>query len=739
MPKLRAELSVRKPNFDELTYTRGATVNAITTDGPTVLCVSHSLPVDVDFAKTDYKATIELDLPPDEYPVNESDGTIAIRTSAHAISVMTCHAIGAAGASCMCNVGQAAMPLIDMVREGHGHSSFTYGPWQAPYASIAWSKVSVTTDDGNIVLRPIVAASKVDETWQQSVDLFWDYVRTAVKTRQTYLYEQAPTLSKPFAASTVGYTSIGAMTNRTSGMGLRALESFFKFELETMMRSGTDSDEELREFMTDTEKPGEDANTWTNTAVAALRNIIVACTGYRSDGNVVTLPDGNVVFMNSENWFRARTKWQVITQNDCDGSALLAMWIIYDLGINRPASEVYDADGSIPAFKDFPYLQRVHNALYDYVPMLSVLTAHAASGDEVTKSKKTDGGAGDPPAAESPPLNLAGHALTILMPISKFIESNARGERLQGVSDEIVTNRQNIRHGICYPEQKLAACGDAARELRSTHLKAMEFEALNTLETVACEGTVLAKVTLHHTDDSYADEAIERHERVKRVMRRMGPTLASGVFDLASIGTRKKHTFYERVVEGTTNVGFDKSQALRAQGCAANQFVFMPSKSLFDDLGHVASGVTPTELCQTDIASVPLVPMNEDMAQSLDAIEEITALNTLSDAPPGTFVVTEKQTEQLERSLAHAAEFQTQLKSKFVDDNATVKLEFHISPRDLLNNPMAVKITLERIESIAVHGELHIGKLDNGFAQKRNGDSATYALIFVIYANDEQQ
>ena len=196
--------------------------------------------------------------------------------------------------------------------------------------------------------------------------------------------------------------------------------------------------------------------------------------------------------------------------------------------------------------------------------------------------------------------------------------------------------------------------------------------------------------------------------------------------------------FYSEFVEIT----FRRSTPLwtdpkvRELGAACTQLVFSKHDGETKSLPIQMAGSTPAEIVEYKFAFVPLVVADTNTANVLDFASIASDSDVMPPRPQNGHKLTEFQSGQLAKSLAHLSSLNESFKEKlgsYGDESSDEIIPGHpvayiLSCSTLVNNPLAVKHLTDRLKNVALSGVVDAVDVE-GMLKDHVGRSAAKLVV----------
>jgi hypothetical protein len=758
---LHADVVAQLPDNSLAFAKTGGTLLSAVIDGTIDVAVSgarFSVPVRVQRSKADgppgaMAATqhVAIELDPARYATTSTTAgpEVLVDQRYELMVALNVGAVTSAGAACDAHAGFGLSPLGPALDAGFALIGLRYSQWDQLVGSIALTNLHLQQTATALPPRtpapssPLVAPGApsrpvapigggggapthlahrtVEDTaatasLEAAVPHFVEYVNGANELREKELvYPKSPHLSKSFTWAPKGFTTIDAIMHTSTGLSADQLEEV----LAATATVGNYNDVAAAARMVqEAAVPGAAAAEFRTEAARAIHLAVRMATDYHVDGVARQEADGRVHFQAAESWLPFAQRTFLKESNDCDGSGLLCARLARQIGVSPYGDDRYDAQTGAfrsldPAYDPakHKWTTAVRNALAHTDVFLFTIVG-ATSGEGTKAISAGDAATGGLP----PPPTAAGHAVAMLLEPSEVLRALSLGDSA-AVDAPAAAELARIRFARLYPPGKVRALPEAERahyasvEALRAHHQHLEVHPLS------LDGTVTSEMRIH-LQPAERKKASRLAKQESVAARRLGAVMASRLVDLTSTNPAGGHAFYLDFVEATLPHAFGDDPALRAVGQAAYQFVFVP----VDERGNATrgqAGATPEAIDGGQYALVPLWRLNAESGAAIDRVREETVLHTLPDRDParGADTINESERRAATSGLKYMADLDAALKKRsdaFGEDRpAGAYIELHVTPRMMWGNPNSVRKTAQKVLSSALHGQVHIHRLDS--------------------------
>ena len=297
----------------------------------------------------------------------------------------------------------------------HSQVGLVYASWLQHAASVGISQVQIVSPDleGKYTVG-FVAGEDEEKTRAELImasSMVERYAEGSWKARQVILYEPSPMLTKsvfkdPVGVAGKGYSLLHDILERDQPYSLKTLDSLYRQAFKTVFAdSGSDIAGSINQLISDTTtRVSEVAKKHGNTIAHATSLVVNYLVTYRSDGrNLVTVR--GIDFAGAESWLR-QTQRTPVDANDCDGSALLAVGLLYDICNDEKVK-----DDTMSKYK---FLNAVRNTVDPYYQVcLAVVGATAAEATSAGENA-----------------TVAGHAIVVMLPTLSVLRSMEKASKM---------------------------------------------------------------------------------------------------------------------------------------------------------------------------------------------------------------------------------------------------------------------------------------------------------------------
>jgi hypothetical protein len=715
-----------------------------------------SLAVSLDFDPSkNYSNEHAFELPTSVCALNGSADEPCACVASDAFLTFTAHSIGTGSDGTMVTSisAQGLMPISQLLKDAaDGNPSIvglTYADYTSHAVSIAIANVRITNATKDVAAKrtAVIMPSQADLAaiveGEDALVSYWN--RCSASREHVTIYKEMPRLTKPvvrvpagimtvahqeggdisFALST--YVPTFSLLSRATPFSLPALESVLRAALLTEV--GGDS-ERLQAFFDDCKYPGPKATALATQATGALRNLANWFTGYRPDGRTINNSSGpGVKFAVTEHW-SDQASFDLFNGDDCDGSALATVAIASQLGIGNHAQP--DRSPTLD-IETAPASVAVRNALFFHVVGLCVVGATTASGAD---------------AAENASLKVnAGHAIAIAIPIAQFLAATASGDRTN-LSAHIVgadgAKKQALQNMWSGADNKGAL--DKAQSMRLNGLRSRAFlsewrrkqlsprdqemlsgaqdpqlfaylvndELMNASQVHPIEGTAMIPTSGMFTPGAKEHELLHEQENERiSARKRIGPTIAKCIEDLAHVRKDAQHAFYGSLVEFVPGGVFLEDAALVNEGASSMQLAFChldtPSlvERMMSSTQPIDTGVSPSMLATGNYQLIDEARMPPHEARALLKATHLAEQRRVPPMDLEAETLSPWEDKNLVASLNTLASLRTASHSDDESSKGAV-IEMHLTPAMLARNPRSIDVLASSLKNVCNEVEVDI-------------------------------
>lgn len=349
-----------------------------------------------------------------------------------------CGSVTSGGGVCLAHAGTGRMQLSNALEEGAGVMKVSYeDSIGIPFDALSFHDMHLVLEhaDGNCVRvesRPVQTLHGI--TVREAAQFFPFYASCCVKTRERWVYPNAPNLMKTFTATGAGYGPLHALMQTNTGLSDEQLEHFLKLATCMVFETGsgefadisdmdaTDKNEarqraeEFKNACSENKISLEQMKRYRHHAARAIHICVRIGSDYHLDGCVYSTPgtECKLSFAMVDSFLSSAPRNILLESNDCDGSALLVGQFARQLGI--APFHPREIDSTL-----YPYSAAIRNALRTDVFAYAIVGATGAQGSEATLMKNFTSSSVAP---------AQGHATTQFIPIGGLVEALARGASL---------------------------------------------------------------------------------------------------------------------------------------------------------------------------------------------------------------------------------------------------------------------------------------------------------------------
>ena len=721
-----------EPPVEKIFLATGGSIAAAASRASTDFAVSGSKVSTVAELSDTYASTVRIELSPDHFSVSEDEDMTIVMSNRAKFLACTSRSGAAINGSIVTTIsGQGGTYLSKLLKNGLSAVAvpLTYASWQAHSAVITASNFKLVDEKERHYSIRFKKDEKRDEILKAAEVVLSSWADGAWEMRQSVLpYPYSPSLTKcvarvPIGISDTGYSLVHDIAEPVS--------SEFSYKtINSLLKHGINVDlefvqEDVDAFLEDAKVPGlKAAKNGARSVAAAMSVIANFLISYRADGRTSVMPTGSVA-VSAESWLRQSARVIGIEANDCDGSCL---------AINSILSFVVSAP--LKVREKYPFINAVYNVLVPHYQYgVSVLGASSAEASGGGKREKHAG-----------PKKVAGHAVALLMPTTSILLGLERGSyhTINGSSIVESGSQQSIadaRFEAMFPPSVVGKMPEDEQSAFSNWESAKDTINTVTLEPFAMEGTTPASPIMFREGES-AETARETSMNDEKAFSKVGSNIGRSIKILYAGGDKGEplhHMFYSEFVELT----FQRSNSLwtneklRDLGAACTQVVFSKHSGQQMSEAIQMAGSTPEEIVKYKFALVPLVVSDTETADVLDFASSLSDADVMPPRPQKAQVLSEFQSTQLTQSLKHLEALNESFKRKMSQPYEAEAANGHavayiIAFSTLVNNPLAVRHMVQRLESVAVSGVVDAMDVEGMMADSSGREAGKLVVINAV-------
>lgn len=728
-----------EPAVEKIFLATGGSIAAAASRAGTDFALTGSKNSSVAELSDTYASTVRIPLSPDHFKMSKDEEMTIVMSNRTKFMACTSRSGAAINGSIVTSVsGQGAAYLSKMLKNSQSVVALplTYEAWQAHSAVITASNFKLVDENDRHYSIRFEKDEQRDAVLKSAETVLSSWAEGAWQMRQSVLqYPYSPSLTKCVARVPVGISDSGY--SLVHDVAEPAISEFSYTTLNSLLEQGIKVDlgfveEDVEAFLEDTKYPSVKAAKNGGRTVASSMSILANfLISYRADGRTSVMPTGSVAIA-AESWLRQAARTPGIEANDCDGSCLQ---------INSILSFVASAPMEIR--KQFAFINAVYNVLVPHyqvgVSVLGANSAEASSGGKREKHTPENGGM----------KKVAGHAVALLMPTMSILLGLERGSRQTAAGNPIVDEDKQdafatARFEAMYPKDVVDAMPEEEQQVFVNWRAAKDGLNSCALEAFAMEGTTPASPIMY-AQGKAAESARATSLNDEKAFAAVGSNIGRSLKILyagGEEGADLHHMFYSEFVEIT----FRRSTPLwtdpkvRELGAACTQLVFSKHDGETKSLPVQMAGSTPAEIVQYKFALVPLVVADANTASVLDFASVASDADVLPPRPQDGHKLTEFQSSQLAKSLAHLQSLNESFKEKlgsYGDESSDELIPGHpvafiLSFSTIVNNPLAVKHLADRLKKISVSGVVDAVDIEGMMSDYKGRSAGKLVMINAV-------
>lgn len=703
--RLVFDATCSQPDYAKLFLATGGAINTAAGAGPVDFAVTGSTAAIKVPLNSNECRLVSVDLPPSLITVDEG----RLRIDSNAKLNISSSRLGASisGTLVHTHAGAGAVYLANLLRTSDTHTQVpcVYGTLASHSCTVGLSGVNILDSLGEPVDVEFVQDDEKNAILAEAETAVDRWAQSAWDMREKVVYKLSPALTKsvakvPVGVNDKGYELVHNIVDQELPFSTKALNSLFEHTIGMELEY---DDDELKQMLEATEKPGLGAAVWAQTVAAACSTAACYLVAYRADGRTVMQATGSG-FVATESWLRSQPLMQ---GNDCDGSALAITSAL------QAAVTASEDDLAV-----YPFLRAVKNAVFPYyvygIAVVGATSAEASSG----------GGDGD---------QVAGHAIALMVPTLSLLNGLDRAANRSVAGKPVVptgstaSQLRDARLKAVFDEDTLATLPqDEAARLRAGDVAS--WVAAERLKPFAVEGTTPASPVVYIDDSTKRAMRELEAEREMKAFAAAAPNVGRGSKVLHVGGKHRSdpHKFYHDFVELSIHPHHPlySSSELRALGSAASQLVFtrLHSKDIAE------AGCSPRQLVSNDYGLLPLHAVNEIEGKVLDFAAAVSKEDVI---PPraGSMMLTPSQSRDLRRSLTALESLDAHLPKQECEGQCVAYIFAYSA---LVHNPHAIEHFVERAQATSAAGVVDFRKVQ-GLALHADGEEAgDFVVVNVV-------
>jgi len=721
---LRFDASMKSPDYTAVFMENGGQLDSMAVRWKTDVSLSGSKQSQIMHLDNTVTCKVSVSIDKENYEFLKKKNSVSIPSNLR-VNLATQRLAAAINGTLVTSLsGEGTAFLYHVLMSGsHYQIGMIYKTYEAFSSTFGISNARLVTDDENgkeTRYRP--KFKKMTEEQRKMLEaaaaITEQYVKVGYGVRQAVKYEPSPMLHKTVFSEIVGingrgYTPLHAIMDREMFTSLETLNALYEAAVACdCCQDKTD----IQNFLSATDRPGVMAAMEARTVASATSLIVNVLMSYRADGRNVVTPTG-AGFAGVENW-----NWAVprscIESNDCDGLALLAVAMIRT-AVNMTPEQIQD-----PKYR---YLKAVRNAVFPHYQLaLSVIGATAAEAN----------------SADASHAQVAGHAITVLVPTMSFLRALGKTiDKTVGADGPLLyapENRnmvENFRFAALYPAKVVEELPSNEQTLLGSWSSAKH--EFTQLQAYAIEGTTPASPILYMPNPDRRSKATKDAQNDKKVFSMAAPNVFRSVKVLHVGGSAagSTHSFYSELVELTfpPDHPLITDGNLRAVNAASPQYVLTPDT---DGEAMTRAGVTPQAIVVEEYGAFPLIHLNSAASHALDVAIKLAKMDVMPPRPKGPLQLTDFQTKTLDETMKHLAELESMLAERTKTAELTEGhhcVAYICAFNTLVHNPVGVKQFVNTMKRVAVSGVVDKSVIP-GLAVNARGEEVGLFLHIDIYS-----
>jgi hypothetical protein len=721
---LRFDASMKSPDYTAIFMENGGQLDSMAVRWQTDVSLSGSKEAQTMHLDNNITCKVSIPVDKENYEFLEKNG-VSIPSNLR-VNLATQRLSAAINGTLVTSLsGEGTAFLYHALMSGAHHQiGMTYKTYEAFSGTFAISNARLVTvdDESGKETRHRPTFKKMTDDQRKMLEaaaaITEQYVKVGYGVRQAVKYEPSPMLHKTVFSEIVGingrgYTPLHAIMDREMFTSLETLNALYEAAVACdCCQDKTD----IQNFLSATDRQGVMAAMEARTVASATSLIVNVLMSYRADGRNVVTPTG-AGFAGVENWNNAVPR-SCIESNDCDGLALLAVAMIRT-AVNMTPEQTQD-----PRYR---YLKAVRNAVFPHYQLaLSVIGATAAEAN----------------SADASHAQVAGHAITVLVPTVSFLRALSKTtDKTVGADGPLLyapENRdmvENFRFAALYPSKVVSELPSNEQALLASWSSAKH--EFTQLQAYAIEGTTPASPIMYMPNPDRRSKATKDAEKDRKVFSMAAPNVFRSVKVLHVGGSAagSTHSFYSELVELTfpPDHPLITDGNLRAVNAASPQYVLTPDT---EGEAMTRAGVTPQDMVVEEYGAFPLIHLNSAASHALDVAVKLAKMDVMPPRPKKPLQLSDFQTKTLDESMKHLAELEGMLtertKTAEITDNHHC-VAYICAFNTLVHNPVGVKQFVNSLKRVAVSGVVD-KRVIPGLAVNTRGEEVGMFLHLDIYA-----